>query len=131
MLSASKDKIVIYDGHCALCDSAVTFLLKADKEHRFYYTPLQGEYVKSLEIDKHIDSIVFYDAGRVYYKSTAVLRIASSLGGIWKLSALFYLIPEGVRDWCYDRVAKYRYKIFSRREQCRIPTKEEAPYFLD
>ncbi|NOR54734.1 MAG: DUF393 domain-containing protein, partial [Sulfurovum sp.] len=65
------------------------------------------------------------------YKSTAILKILEALGGLWKLSKVFYLIPEVLRDWCYDKVAKYRYKIFKREEQCRLPSKEEAPYFLD
>ena len=128
---SERKKVVIYDGLCGLCNGTVSFLLKADKKKIFFYTPLQGEYVKTLDIDSSIDSIVFDDEGEVTMKSTAVLKIFSSLGGLWHLTKVFYILPCVVRDYLYDLVAQHRYKIFKKREQCRLPTKEEASYFLD
>jgi len=131
VLLVVKDEIIIYDGLCGLCDKAVRIVLFLDKKKNFHYTSLQGEYVKTLQVDSTLDSIVFSEEGMLYYKSTAILKILQALGGLWKLSFVFYLIPKGVRDWAYDILAKYRYKIFTRREHCRLPTKEESPYFLD
>ena len=128
---AKQKKVVIYDGLCGLCDSAVSFLLKVDKKNIFFYTSLQGEYVKTLDINSSIDSIVFYDEGEITTKSTDILKILSSLGGWWGLSKVCYVFPRFFRDFFYDLLAKHRYKIFKRREQCRLPTKEEATYFLN
>ena len=125
------DKVVVFDGVCALCNKALSVLMKIDKNQTLRYTALQGEYVKTLDINKDIDSIVFYEEGELYYKSTAILRILRSLGGVWILINIFYIIPAFIRDTIYDMIAKYRYKIFGKMDSCRMPNKEEAVLFID
>jgi len=104
--------------------------MKLDRKKRLKYTSLQGEYVKTLEIEPDIDSIVFYEDGALYYKSTAILKILESLGGMWILINIFYLIPCILRDFIYDIIAKYRYRIFGKMESCRVPNEGEEELFL-
>ena len=125
------DKVVVFDGVCALCNKALSVLMKIDKNQTLRYSALQGEYVKTLDINKDIDSIVFYEEGKLYYKSTAILRILRSLGGVWILINIFYIIPAFMRDTIYDTIAKHRYKIFGKMDSCRMPNKEEAVLFID
>jgi len=125
------NKIIIFDGICGLCNRSVNLLIRLDKHKLFHYTPLQGEFVNTLEITPDMDSIIFYDDGTLYYKSTAILKILNSLGGIWVLTGIFYIIPRIIRDYIYDLIAKYRYKVFGKRESCRIPKKEEETLFID
>ena len=125
------DKVVVFDGVCGLCNKALSVLMKIDKNQTLRYTALQGEYVKTLDIDKGIESIIFYEEGRIYYKSTAILRILRSLGGGWILINIFYVIPAFIRDSIYDVIAKYRYKIFGKMDSCRMPNNEEAVLFID
>lgn len=125
------DQVIIFDGVCGLCNKSVDILIKIDKEKIFKYTSLQGEFVKTLDHEPDIDSIIFYDYGTVYYKSTAILKIFQALGGIWKITAIFFLIPKIIRDYLYDLIAKYRYKLFEKMESCRIPQKGEQELFLD
>ena len=124
------NKIIIFDGICGLCNRSVNILIKLDKHKLFQYTSLQGEFVQTLEITPDIDSIVFYDHGILYYKSTAILKILHSLGGIWKIVNVFYIIPRVIRDHIYDFIAKYRYKVFGKMESCRMPKKEEEALFI-
>jgi len=124
-------KIIIFDGICGLCNKSVDILIKIDTEKIFTYTSLQGEFVKTLDIEANIDSIIFYTDGTVYYKSTAILKIFQALGGIWKITAIFYLIPKMIRDYLYDTIAKYRYKIFGKREHCRLPDADVEDLFID
>ncbi len=126
-----KHKIIIFDGICNLCHKSVELLIALDKEKQFKYTSLQGEYVQNLKIKGDIDSIVFYEDGKLYYKSTAILKILRSLGGIWILTNIFYIIPISIRDYIYDVIAKYRYKTFGKMESCRIPKEGERELFLD
>ena len=127
----NNTKVVIYDGACGFCKGSVNLLIKLDKKRVFKYASLQGKYASSLNIDKNIDSIVYYENQKLYYKSTAILKILNALGGIWKLSNIFYIIPKFIRDYIYDFVAKNRY-IFSKNiAQCKIPTQEEKGLFLD
>ena len=125
------NQIIIFDGVCGLCNKSVDILIKIDRKKRFKYTSLQGEYVKTLNIEPNIDSIIFYDDGTLYYKSTAILKIFQALGDIWKVTAIFFLIPSVIRDFIYDVIAKYRYKIFGKLESCRMPEDGEQELFLD
>jgi len=126
-----QDKVIIFDGLCGLCNKSVDILIKLDRHKMFKYTSLQGEYVKQLGIEEDLDSIVFFEEGKLYYKSTAILRILRNLGGVWVLTNVFYLIPTFLRDAIYDVIAKYRYKIFGKMESCRMPKVDEEALFID
>jgi len=108
-----KEKIVIFDGICGLCNKSIDLLIKLDTHKIFQYTSLQGEFVKTLNIEPNIDSIIFYDEGRIYYTN------------------IFYLIPRSIRDFIYDVIAKYRYKIFGMMQSCRVPNESEEKLFID
>lgn len=126
-----KDRIIIFDGLCVLCNRSVDLLIKLDKCRLFKYTSLQGEYVKTLNLNDSIQSIVYIENGQAYYKSTAILKILRSLGGIWVYTTIFYIIPPAIRDFIYDIIAKYRYKIFGKLATCRTPKCGESALFLD
>ena len=109
MLDIPKNKkIILFDGVCNLCDSAVQFIIKHDKKDIFRFVALQSdlgqEIVKHIGIDtKNIDSIILYQPGiAYYYKSEAVLEIAKSLGGIFYLVALFSIFPTSFNNHIYD-----------------------------
>ena len=125
------DQVIIFDGVCGLCNKSVDILIKIDQEKIFTYTSLQGEFVKTLDLEPDIDSILFYKDDTVYYKSTAILKIFQALGGIWKITAIFFLIPKIFRDYLYDTIAKYRYKIFGKRKHCRLPNVSEKDLFIN
>jgi len=125
-----KERIVIFDGVCGFCNKSIDLLIKIDDEKLFKYTSLQGEYVNKLDISKDLDSIVFYEDEKIYYKSTAVLKILRSLGGVGILANIFFIIPRFVRDFIYDVIAKYRYNIFGKMETCRMPKVGEQELFL-
>ena len=105
--------------------------MKVDKQKIFKYTSIQGEFVQTLDIETGVDSIIFYEEGILYYKSTAILKIFQSLGGLWSMTTIFYLIPKVIRDFIYDIIAKYRYKIFGKMEYCRVPRADEEALFLN
>ena len=129
-------KIILFDGHCNLCESSVLFVIKYDKKEEFRFVSLQSDLGKKIlhhigMDSKHIDSIVLYEPGiAYYYKSQAALEIAKSLGGIFHFGTLFRIIPNGIRNWVYDYVAKNRYKWYGKKELCMIPTPEIQSKFL-
>lgn len=131
MKQDKKQNIIIFDGVCGLCNSAIRLLIKLDKKSLFRYTSLQGEYVKSLQIKESIDSLIYYRNGQVLYKSTAILKIMKDLGGVGNLMQIFYIVPPFIRDAIYDIIAKYRYKIFGKLTTCRLPKDGESALFLD
>jgi len=72
------------------------------------------------------DTIIFYDDGKFFNKSTAVLRIATYLGLPYSILGVFLVIPRPLRDWIYDLIARNRAKWFGTRERCRLPDQETS-----
>ena len=133
----SNKKIILFDGVCNLCNSAVLFIIKRDANDVFRFVALQSkvgqEICNYIGVDPNkIDSIILYEPGLAYYyKSEAALKIASQLGFLYSLSAVFKIIPERVRNHIYDYIAKNRYRWFGKKDQCMIPTKELKDKFLE
>lgn len=130
-----KDKIILFDGVCNLCNGAVTFIIKRDKNNLFKFATLQSEIAEELLIaklsDKELlDSIVLIENGKQYTKSSAALRIAKNLSGAYPLLYIFMVIPKFLRDWVYSIIAKNRYKWFGKKDACMIPTPELKKKFL-
>lgn len=127
-------RIIFFDGYCNLCNSTVSFLFKIDKNHLFSFSSLQSKTAQQ-ELppqDLGLNTIVLLVGAEKSYRSTAILRILYELGGGYTILAMILsAIPVTVRDWFYNIVAKNRYKIFGKKDTCRVPTPEERSYFLD
>jgi predicted DCC family thiol-disulfide oxidoreductase YuxK len=76
------------------------------------------------------DSILFYTGGKLYVRSTAVLKVAGFLSFPWALAVVFRIIPRFLRDAAYKTIATNRYKWFGKRDTCRVPTSAEREKFL-
>ncbi|SEF97579.1 thiol-disulfide oxidoreductase DCC family protein [Flavobacterium urumqiense] len=138
MKNLPKDKkIILFDGVCNLCDSAVQFIIKHDKKDVFRFVALQSnlgkEIIKYIGIDaKNIDSIILYQPGiAYYYKSEAALEIAKNLGEIFYFAKLFSILPTSFNNYIYDYVAKNRYRWYGKKDACLIPTEEIKAKFLE
>ena len=129
-------KIILFDGVCNLCNSAINFVIERDKKKQFRYTSLQGDLGKQLLAERKIDplkidSIILIDPNLAYYhKSSAALEISKGLTRGYPLMSIFLIIPTPIRDWVYDYIAKNRYKWFGKKETCRLATPEEKDLFL-
>jgi predicted DCC family thiol-disulfide oxidoreductase YuxK len=133
---AKDKKIILFDGVCNLCNSAVLFVIKNDKKDIFRFVALQSDFGKEIcnyiGVDQNkIDSIILYHPGvAYYYKSSAAIEIAEELGGIYSLISIFKIFPEKLRNYIYDYIAKNRYKWYGKKESCIIPTPELKAKFL-
>ncbi|WP_419211665.1 thiol-disulfide oxidoreductase DCC family protein [Maribacter sp. X9] len=129
-------KIILFDGVCNLCNGAVQFILKRDEKDIFRFAALQSEVGLQLVAERNIDitsidSIILIEPGVAYYtKSTAALKIAENLSGIWNLCSVLLWLPESFRNIVYDFVARNRYKWYGKKEACMIPTPELQSKFL-
>lgn len=126
-------KVIFFDGVCGLCNGFVDFVLKIDKKNEFMFSPLQSDYAKNHlpeEYTKDLKSVVYFNDGKIISRSAAVIKILSEIGGIWKFATIGNVLPEKLRDSAYDMVAKNRYKLFGRKETCRLPTPEERARFV-
>lgn len=128
------ERIVLFDGVCNFCNGAVNFIIRNDPDGRFKFAPLQSEVGQRLrakfEIGDDVDSIILLENEDAFMHSSAALRIARGLGGIWSVGYLFIVIPTFIRDWFYKLFAKYRYKLFGKKDFCMIPTPDVRRRFL-
>ena len=130
-------KIILFDGVCNLCNGTVQWIIRRDAKDVFRFASLQSEVgqelTRSRQIDTdRVDSIILIDPGVAYYiKSDAALEIARDLKGYSILPTLFGWIPKGIRDGIYDMVARNRYRIFGKKEECMVPTPDLKNRFLE
>ena len=139
--------VVLFDGVCNFCDASVNFIIEHDKTGYFKFAPLQsGEGSRlanefgfesaaapqeATESDLvPIDSVILVEDGKAYTHSTAALRILKRLGAPWSWIYLFVVVPRPVRDWAYRLFARYRYRIFGRKDHCMLPSPEVRARFL-
>ena len=127
--------IILFDGICILCNNSVRFLIKRDTDRKFLFATLQSE--KGQEMLKttglplqDFDTFILLKNDIYFTRSTAGLMVLKELDGFWKILYYLIIIPKPVRDFIYDMVAKSRYKIFGKTENCMIHDKEMKKRFL-
>lgn len=130
-----KDNIVLFDGVCNLCNGFVNFLIGRDKHAKLTFASLQSEAAvkRLIELDfdmEGVDSVIFLKNHVIATKSDAVIEIFRTLGGIWKMAVVLYVIPVNLRNRIYAWVAKNRYLWFGKREVCMIPNEDVMNRFL-
>ena len=131
----NRHKTILFDGVCNLCNGAVTFVIKHDKKNVFQFAALQSA-VGIAMAAKHgvdtskTDSILLIDQDKIYVKSTAALKIARHLSGGYPLLYGFMIVPNFIRNWVYDIIAKNRYKWFGRTDSCMVPAPDLKDKFL-
>ena len=75
--------------------------------------------------------MVLLDNGHVYRKSTAALRVARRLSGLWPLLGIFLIVPRPIRDWVYDWIGRHRYPWFGQKSECWVPSEDLRRRFLE
>lgn len=77
-----------------------------------------------------VDSIIFIKNDKVFIKSAAVLEILKDLPIGWRVFRIGIILPKVIRDWLYDLIAKHRYRIFGKKDECPMPTEDVQDRFL-
>ena len=128
-MTDSSGGIVLFDGACAFCESAVVFVARRDPDGYFRFGASQTLAGQEL-LEAHglkaqsVRTLVLIEEGNAYLRSTAVLRIARRLTFPWKLFSLLLVIPQPVRDPLYRLVAAIRHELARESAACGIPPPE-------
>lgn len=127
--------LVLFDGVCNLCNQAVDFIIRRDKNDDFKVGALQDPVVKDILKtysinENYLDSLVLIQEDRIFYKSDAALKIARKLGRGWQIFYIGILLPVALRDKIYDWIGRNRYLWFGKTETCRLPSPEEKKKFI-
>lgn len=133
--------LVLYDGVCGLCNRVLQFLLAHDRRAVFVFAPLQSATGRStverfganpVELTSfHVLANYRTERARLFSRSRAALLVAGELGWPWKVAIVLRVIPTAILDRLYDVVARNRYRLFGRFEQCLAPRPEFKRRFID
>jgi predicted DCC family thiol-disulfide oxidoreductase YuxK len=126
---------IIFDGVCVLCNGWVKFVLRFDKKENFSFVIAQSELgeeiYNQLELKSDdYDTFVIVRNGEMYTKLDGVFALLSAVGWPWKIATIGKFLPQTFKDWIYDRVAKNRYVLFGKRDNCMMPTPEIKARFI-
>lgn len=127
--------VILFDGVCNFCNSAVSFTIKRDKANTIKFAPLQSEAGKVLTKqyslpENDLRSFLLIENGRLYRRSTAALRVCRYLSGWWPLWYGLIIVPAFIRNALYDYIARNRYKWFGQKDECMVPTPDVRARFL-
>lgn len=127
--------VVFFDGLCNLCSTSVQRIIAAEKKDTLRFSSLQGRYAAELaqtylELQK-VDSIVLLENGRIFVKSTAILKLIKYLKWYYSILNAGWILPATWRDQLYDWVAKNRYKWFGKKTNCWLPSLELKQRFIE
>jgi len=133
-MEISTKRILFFDGVCKLCHGVVDWFIPLFNPNEIYFAPLQGETARQI-LSKHdlgLDSVVYYRNGQIHKKSKAIIwLILDSQSSLRYAVMVVKYIPPSILDKLYDFIARIRYYVFGKTEQCRIPHQNERVYFLD
>jgi predicted DCC family thiol-disulfide oxidoreductase YuxK len=133
--------LVVYDGHCGLCNRSVRWLLRRDRKDRLRFAASESPQVAGLLADLGFSAagpetvMVVRDVGgpeeQVLVRSDAVMALLAELPRPWPWVATgLRWIPLPLRDSGYRLVARWRYRLWGRLESCPVPTPEQRQRFL-
>jgi predicted DCC family thiol-disulfide oxidoreductase YuxK len=137
--------LVIFDGHCVLCNRTVRWLVRRDRRRRLHFAASESPKVQAL-LARHGLAPQDSETGpgtilairdndgpneRPLTRSDAVVALLRELPTPWPaIAAALGWIPRPVRDLGYRLVARWRYRIWGRLESCPLPTADEQSRFL-
>jgi len=122
------DNVILYNGVCVFCSRWVRFVATRDKARRFRFTAIQSGYgtrlAQAFGIDPDDpDTNAVVHGGMAHFKSDGALTVLAGLPG-WGWVRALRAVPKPLRDAVYSLVARNRYRIFGKYEECFVPDAE-------
>jgi len=140
-LQSAGPHLILYDGVCGLCNRLNAFVLKHDRKARFRFASLQStigqSYLRKFNRNP-ADLDTFYVIAN-YESHSAVpieraaagLFVLETLGVPWRWAGIVGILPDSLLNFGYDTLARARYRIFGKYEQCMMPSAENRERFID
>ena len=133
--------LILYDGVCGLCNRLNAFVLKHDQKAQFKFASLQSASGQALlrRYGRNPDDLdTFYvianygsDSALLYQRARAGLFVLKTRGVPWSWAGVLGILPDSLLNFGYDRLARNRYRIFGKYEQCMLPSAAHRERFID
>ncbi len=119
------DDVILYDGVCVFCSRWIRYVATHDVDRRFRFTAIQSDYGTRLAQAFGInpddpDTNAVIHGGVAWFKSDGALTTLSLLPG-WRWVRVLFWVPRPIRDGVYNLVARNRYRIFGKYDECFLP----------
>lgn len=126
--------LIIYDSECAFCTWCVLFVIQRDAQPHYHFTSLTSKTALDFFAAHHItdtEAIWLLRPDESFYnRSSATIRIVSSLGGIYRAASLGLLIPRPIRDWVYTFIANRRRRLLANATCPVIPSEFQDRFIV-
>jgi predicted DCC family thiol-disulfide oxidoreductase YuxK len=127
--------VLFYDGVCAMCNGIVKAMLRIDRDRRFHFAPLQGETAELArqrfpDFPTEIETVVYLRQGEVFLRSRAAALAMAQMPYPAKALSWFRYLPAWLTDFFYGIIARVRYRVFGKYDQCPLPPLEHRGRFL-
>lgn len=123
--------ILVFDTDCVLCAGSVRFVLAHECDDRLHFMGAWSAEGLALAARHGFTAqdlngtFLLVQDGRALTRSDAALAVARHLRAPWRWFRLLAIVPRPLRDRAYRLVARYRYRLFGRREDCaRVPPEQ-------
>jgi predicted DCC family thiol-disulfide oxidoreductase YuxK len=127
--------IFIFDAHCVLCSRWVELVLRFDRAHLYRLLPAQSALGRALYVHYGLDpedyetNILIID-GKPLFKSEGSIRLAMGLGFPWSMAGSLRILPRRFADALYECLARNRFWLFGRRQNCYLPRAMDRDRFI-
>jgi len=124
---------LMFDGVCNLCDGFVNFVADGDSQRRVRFGAQQKhmDLLARIGAPTDLSTLVLIQGDKFYTLSSAAMRTVAVMDWPWRAIAALAIIPTPLRDVGYKIVAKYRYLVFGKKDECRVPTGDFKKRFID
>ena len=118
--------LTVMDAKCGICAKGARWIARADTAEQFRIIPQQSALGAALLVHFGMDpddpvSWLYLANGRASSSLDGMIRAGAQLGGVWRALIILRILPRGVQDWLYMRLARNRYRLFGAGDLCAMP----------
>lgn len=129
-----KEKIIFFDGQCNFCDATISFIMRNNSKNNLKFCWLQSDKAKNIlknyEVKINLDYIIYLKENEIFTAERAVIEISRELDRPYYLFKYLILFPNFISNYFYKLIAKNRYRLFGKKNQCELPNKENLKKFI-
>jgi predicted DCC family thiol-disulfide oxidoreductase YuxK len=123
--------LIVFDGVCVFCSRSMQFVATHERASSATHKSVQFTAAQSIlgqALFRHFgletmafETVLVLSAGKALGKRDAVAEIARQLRWPWSMLRGVTSGVHGVDEWAYDQIAKRRYRMFGKYDQCFVP----------
>lgn len=118
--------VVFMDGDCALCSLGARVIARLDRRGEFRICPIKTDLGAAILAHYGLAprdpaTWLYLEDGKAHGSLDAMIAVGRRTGGVGRLLAPLRLLPLGLRNWLYRRIALNRYALFGRARLCELP----------